>query len=152
MVLNNDPPLTETRARPAMKFSSSNCIYSIWTQWYHATRAGSTCQINSSACLGRKSVPQESRAAWQGTGTEQAEPATLPALWLLPTQPCPSVSPPITVIVKKRGSVTCRTPVFHTDLIAAVLRGQCMCDTGYCSDSPQASCFQFMHRSKSKMR
>lgn len=152
MVLNNVPPLTETRARPAMRFSSSNFTYSIWTQRYRATWAGSTCQINSSACLGRKAIPQESRAAWQGTRKVQAELAMLPAPWLLPSQPCPSVFPAVTIIVKKEGSVTCRSPVFHADLIGAVPRGRCTRDAGCCSDSPQASCLQFIHRSKSKMR
>lgn len=149
MVLNNVPPLTETRARPAMRFSSSNYTYSIWTQRYHAIRAGSTCQINSLACLGRKAVPQESGAAWQGAGMGRAEPARPPAPWLLPSRLCLSVFPPISV-KKNGGSVTCRSPVFHADLIGAVPRGQHTLDASCCRDRP--SYLGFIHRSKSKMR
>lgn len=148
MVLNNVPPLTETRARPAVRFPSSNYTYSIWTQQYRTTWAGSTFQISSSACLVRKAVPQESRATCQVTGMERAEASMLPALWRLPSEPCLSAFPLLTVIVKK-GESEALSFSLRSDRSSAM---GLMLDASCCTDGPQASCLVFVHRKESKMR
>lgn len=98
MVLNNVPPLTETRARPAMRFSSSNYTYSIWMQIMQF-KLGLPARLTLQFVLTEKPYPRISESPsrlLEGDG--ESCPCHLLRGW------CPlrqdSVFPPMTVVVK----------------------------------------------------
>lgn len=121
MVLNNVPPLTETRARPAMRFSSSNYTYSIWVQIMQF-ELGLPARLTLQLVLTEKPYPRISELPGRVLG---GDGESCPCHLLHGCCPLSqdSVFPPVRVIVKKEGSVSCRSPVFYADLMGAVPRG-----------------------------
>lgn len=118
MVLNNVPPLTETRARPAMRFSSSNYTYSIWIQIMQF-KLGLPARLTLQLVLTEKSYPRISESpSWLLGGDGESCPCHLLCGWSPLSQD--SIFPPMRVIVKKGGSVSCRSPVFCADLMGAM--------------------------------
>lgn len=129
MVLNNVPPLTETRARPSMRFSSSNYTYSIWIQIMQF-KLGLPARLTLQLVLTEKPYPRISESSSRLLGGDgQSCPCHL-LHGCCPLSLCfsffsfPAVFLPMTVIVKKGGSFSCRSPVFYADLMEAVPRGK----------------------------
>lgn len=120
MVLNNVPPLTETRARPAMRFSSSNYTYSIWIQIMQF-KLSLPARLTLQFVLTEKPYPRMSEppSRLQGGDGESCPCHLLHALWARTL-----FSHPWELLWGKGGSVSCRNSMFYADLMGAVPWGR----------------------------
>lgn len=146
MVLNNVPPLTETRARPAMRFSSSNYTYSIWIQIMQF-KLSLPARLTLQFVLTEKPYPRisESPSRLQGGDGESCPCHLLHALWARTL-----FSHPWELLWGKGGEFPAGAPCFMQTSWEQC-HGVDTWTNSY-SDSPWASYLGFTHRRKSRMR